>query len=91
MYMMHFYARHPDFALALKEQLLADDNSLNIGLNQPYDISDEEDYTIPVFGEKMGNPHVLIEIRQDLIDVNTTRTRWVERLTRAFQDLKEIN
>jgi predicted N-formylglutamate amidohydrolase len=89
--MMHFYARHPDFALALKEQLLADDNSLNIGLNQPYDISDEGDYTIPVFGEKMGNPHVLIEIRQDLIDVNTTRTRWVERLTRAFQDLKEIN
>jgi len=66
---------------------LTDDNSLHIGLNQPYDVSDTNDDTIPLFGEKMGFPHLLVEIRQDLIDRDDIRARWAERLIRAFQHL----
>jgi predicted N-formylglutamate amidohydrolase len=35
--------------------------------NQPYEIEDASDYTIPVHAEARGLPHALIEIRNDLI------------------------
>jgi predicted N-formylglutamate amidohydrolase len=35
--------------------------------NEPYDVNDATDYTIPVHGERRGLHHVAIEIRQDLI------------------------
>ena len=47
--------------------LLKSENNFVIGENEPYDITDESDYTIPVHGERRGLPHVAIEIRQDLI------------------------
>ncbi|MEM7566297.1 MAG: N-formylglutamate amidohydrolase, partial [Pseudomonadota bacterium] len=36
-----------------------------LGLNRPYEIEDESDYTIPVHAEPCGLPHVLIEVRND--------------------------
>ena len=36
-----------------------------LGINQPYQIEDESDYTIPVHAEPRGIPHVLIEVRSD--------------------------
>jgi predicted N-formylglutamate amidohydrolase len=35
--------------------------------NQPYLVDDKSDYTIPVHGERRGLPHLLLEIRNDLI------------------------
>jgi predicted N-formylglutamate amidohydrolase len=35
------------------------------GLNQPYEIEDASDYTIPVHAEPRRLPHVLIEVRND--------------------------
>ena len=35
--------------------------------NEPYVVDDTSDYTIPVHGEARGLPHVLLEIRNDLI------------------------
>jgi predicted N-formylglutamate amidohydrolase len=46
-------------------------HDLCVGDNQPYFVSDETDYTIPVHGEARGIPHVEIEIRQDLISCGT--------------------
>jgi predicted N-formylglutamate amidohydrolase len=81
------YNRFPETALFLKERIKNHNSSLNIGFNQPYEVSDEDDYTIPVFGERMGFAHVLMEIRQDLIEKKTTRKKWEDLLTNVFQEL----
>ena len=38
-----------------------------LGLNQPYEIEDAGDYTIPVHAEPRALPHVLVEVRNDLL------------------------
>lgn len=85
------YNRFPDTALFLKNWFNTHAPLLNIGLNQPYEVSDEDDYTIPVFGERMGFAHVLIEIRQDLIEKKETQKKWVDLFSRAFLELKTNN
>jgi predicted N-formylglutamate amidohydrolase len=59
---------------------MAEDTGLCIGDNQPYAISDESDYTIPVHGEQRGIPHVEIEIRHDLIETSEGQGYWAGRL-----------
>jgi len=53
---------------------------LCVGDNEPYRISDETDYTIPVHGEQRGIVHVEFEIRQDLITEDAGQIAWAERL-----------
>ena len=52
--------------------------------NQPYRIEDDSDYTIPVHGERRGLPHVLIEIRSDLIAEAAGVGRWTALLADAL-------
>ena len=47
-------------------------------------VSDTTDYTIPVHGERRGLPHVLIEIRQDLIADATGQRAWADFLARLL-------
>lgn len=56
-----------------------------IGMNEPYVVADDEDQTIPRFGEARGIPHVLIEIRNDLIRNTAGRSHWGRVLTRSLQ------
>ena len=53
---------------------------LCIGMNEPYAISDETDYTLPVHGERRGIPHIEFEIRQDLIETEHDQRQWAEYL-----------
>ena len=63
----------------------------SVGDNQPYFVSDTTDYTIPVHGERHGLPHVLIEIRQDLIAEKGGQQKWAELLARLLpQAYKEL-
>ena len=48
-------------------KLLRAEADLVVGDNEPYAVSDETDYTIPVHGEARGLMNSGIEIRQDLI------------------------
>ncbi len=76
------YNRDPRLGRALMALLQAD--GVTVGDNEPYRVSDETDYGIPVHGERRGLPHVEIEIRQDLIaDVEGQRA-WAERLARLL-------
>lgn len=59
---------------------LRQDNSLHAGENQPYAISNDTDYTIPVHAEARRLPHVGIEIRQDLITDTHGQQEWATRL-----------
>jgi predicted N-formylglutamate amidohydrolase len=64
--------------------LLRAEAGLTIGDNQPYDVSDETDYAIPVHGERRGIPHVELEIRQDLIADDAGQATWAARLARLL-------
>jgi predicted N-formylglutamate amidohydrolase len=50
------------------------------GLNEPYIVDDVSDYTIPVHGETRGIPHVLLEVRNDLINDARGQQEWADRL-----------
>jgi predicted N-formylglutamate amidohydrolase len=73
------YNRDDRLARALMT-LMGEEPGLCIGDNQPYAISDESDYTIPVHGEQRGIPHVEVEIRHDLIETPEGQRHWAGRL-----------
>ncbi len=77
------YGRDARLGRVLLELLRAED-SLSIGDNQPYDVSDETDYAIPVHGERRGIPHVELEIRQDRIADDAGQAAWAARLARLL-------
>jgi len=57
------------------------EHALNIGINQPYQITDDGDMTIPVHGDAQNIDAVLLELRNDGLrsehDINT----WTKRLS----------
>jgi predicted N-formylglutamate amidohydrolase len=74
--------RHVAFAHVLIDLLRAED--LVVGDNEPYRVSDETDYTLPVHGERRHLPHVGIEIRQDLVAEEVGQVRWATLLARLL-------
>src|SRR6202140_4478275 len=65
-------------------KLLRGEPGLAVGDNEPYAVSDETDYTIPVHGEARGLMNTGIEIRQDLIADPAGQTQWADRLAGVF-------
>lgn len=53
---------------------------LTVGDNEPYDVGDATDWTIPVHGERRGILHVGLEIRQDLIARPRDQAAWGARI-----------
>ena len=78
------YNRDPRFAHLLMA-LLKREEVLMVGDNEPYDVNDATDYTIPVHGERRGLDHVAIEIRQDLIAGDQGQLIWAALLARLLQ------
>lgn len=58
---------------------------LTVVANEPYQIRDDGDYTVPVHGEARGVDAVLIEIRQDLIGDRDGQAAWTKRLAPALK------
>ena len=69
-------------------KLLRGEAELVVGDNEPYAVSDETDYTIPVHGEARGLMNSGIEIRQDLIAGPAGQGEWAERLTRILGEIE---
>jgi predicted N-formylglutamate amidohydrolase len=69
-------------------KLLRGEPDLVVGDNEPYAVSDETDYTIPVHGEARGLMNTGIEIRQDLIADQSGQTQWADRLARIFAEIE---
>jgi predicted N-formylglutamate amidohydrolase len=65
-------------------RLLRAEADLVVGDNEPYAVSDETDYTVPVHGEARGLMNTGIEIRQDLIAEQLGQRQWADRLARIF-------
>jgi len=80
---------HRDTTLApLFLKALRAEGDLVVGDNEPYAVSDETDYTIPVHGEARGLINTGIEIRQDLIADGAGQQQWAERLARILGEIE---
>jgi predicted N-formylglutamate amidohydrolase len=71
-------------------KLLRSEADLVVGDNEPYAVSDETDYTIPVHGEMRGLMNTGIEIRQDLIGDQAGEKSWADRLARIFAEIEPM-
>ena len=66
--------------------LLAREPELVVGDNQPYYMTDEKDYAVPVHGERRGIPHVELELRQDMVAAEAGQAEWADRLARVLTE-----
>ncbi len=78
------YNRHTRLPRIMLE-LLDEQPGLTVGDNEPYRVSDETDYTIPVHGEGRGVVHVEIEVRHDEIESATGQEAWAARLCHLLE------
>lgn len=87
------YHRYPRFSKILAELLRAEPG-LVVAENEPYRVTDETDYGVPVHAEAAGLDYAEIEIRQDLIASDAGQEKWAEILTRllpvALRRLKDM-
>ncbi len=79
------YDKDPTFARIILE-LLHGEGKLIVGDNEPYVLTSDKDYAVPVHGEQRGIPHVEIEIRQDLIQTDSGQREWGERMAEVFRE-----
>jgi predicted N-formylglutamate amidohydrolase len=77
------YAAAGTLAAGLLRALRADP-ALMVGDNEPYQITADTDYTVPVHGDARGNPAALIEVRQDLLADAAGIDNWASRLRVAI-------
>ncbi|MEO0382594.1 MAG: N-formylglutamate amidohydrolase [Pseudomonadota bacterium] len=63
---------------------LRQEPGLIVGANEPYRVSDELDYAIPVHGEARGILSVELEVRQDLLSDEASCATWADRLATAL-------
>ncbi len=77
------YHRNPRASHLLAAELRRE-GGLVVGENEPYRVSDETDYGVPVHAERGGLDYIEIEIRQDLIKDAAGQAAWVARLARLL-------
>ncbi|MCZ4351679.1 N-formylglutamate amidohydrolase [Roseovarius aestuarii] len=78
------FNRDSRLAEALRDALAEIVSDHTVVLNAPYAVDDVGDYAIPVHGEQRGIPHVLIELRNDLIDDEAGQERWAAYVYEAL-------
>lgn len=61
-------------------------SGLCVGDNQPYALTDERDYAVPVHGQHRGIAHVELEIRQDLIANEEGQDQWATRIADTLRE-----
>jgi predicted N-formylglutamate amidohydrolase len=76
-----------DDARAMGERLvhrLEADGVPQVGTNQPYRVSRQADYAIPIHGDQRDIPAILIEIRNNGLGNAGDISAWADRLVRAI-------
>lgn len=68
----------------IHDAMEAEAGHMTFAFNQPYEVEDHGDYTIPVHGEQRGLPHSLLEIRNDQIADEAGQREWTDVLTRVL-------
>jgi predicted N-formylglutamate amidohydrolase len=78
--------RDPRMPVPLMARLMQVEG-LVVGDNEPYSGKDEHGYSVIFHAERVGLPHGLIEMRQDLIGDDAGVSRWAETLLRVLKDV----
>jgi predicted N-formylglutamate amidohydrolase len=81
------YGRDARLAHAFRDRLRRDP-ALLVGDNQPYRVSADSDYSIPVHGEARGILHTAFEIRQDGVTEAAGQRAWAERIAATFAEIR---
>lgn len=74
------HSQNDQFSMIFKK-ILEENYSFPIGDNQPYALTEKNDYTVPTHAYKKGLPYLELEIRQDLITMEDQQQEWAERLS----------
>ncbi|MEM8818391.1 MAG: N-formylglutamate amidohydrolase [Pseudomonadota bacterium] len=77
------FNRDPRLANALAP-LLDAEGDVRVGMNEPYVLDDDGDYSIPIHAEARGLAHVELEIRQDMITDEAGQRAWAMCLARLI-------
>ncbi|APR79039.1 Hypothetical protein A7982_04386 [Minicystis rosea] len=80
------YGKDPRLAHAFRD-FFRRDPALLVGDNEPYRVSDETDWTIPMHGEARGLLNTAFEIRQDGVSDAAGARAWAERIADAWRVL----
>ena len=59
---------------------------LEVGDNQPYFMTSDKDYSMPRHGQGRGILHAGFEIRQDLVESESGRREWAQRMERVLRE-----
>lgn len=76
----------PRIAVQLIEKL-EQMSGVCVGDNKPYHFNSPEGYTLPLHAERQGYPHVLIEVRKDLIKTGEGVYHWAGVLAEALEEI----
>ena len=79
------YEHDTRFASILLD-ILREQRHLVVGDNEPYFMSSDKDYAVPVHGQRRGIPHVELEIRQDLLETEEGQEEWAELLAGVMRE-----
>lgn len=82
------WRRDNSLAEGLAARLPRDEATLPLGINEPYEIEDSSDFTIPVHAEPRHLPHVLVEVRNDFVRDADGVARFASILARACLELE---
>ncbi|CAI3922524.1 Predicted N-formylglutamate amidohydrolase (HutG2) (PDB:2ODF) [Commensalibacter communis] len=74
------HGRNNQFSMIFKE-ILEENYHYPIGDNEPYALTEQNDYTVPTHAYQRNLPYLELEIRQDLITSTDQQFEWAERLS----------
>lgn len=83
------YGHGEVYAQDMAMLLLAEDPSLYIGFNEPYQVDEQSDWFVIQYAEPKGVPQVLIEIRNDELGSNAQIQNWIDKLSKASLKMLE--
>lgn len=83
------FGRAEAFGQELASAIAAQSGVL-VGRNEPYRVSLDFDYTVPVHGDANGFPSALIEMRQDLVSEIFGIERWSRMLAAALASVEHV-
>jgi predicted N-formylglutamate amidohydrolase len=83
MHVALLYNRNPVLSRIMADLLRAE-GDLEVAENEPYQVTDETDYGVPVHAERGELDYLEIEIRQDLIEEEAGQAAWARRLARLL-------
>lgn len=75
---------------ALRDYLSRAKQVAPLGVNEPYEIEDNSDYTIPVHAESRALPHVLLEVRNDYLRDDLAVTAMADTIFEACKTLEPV-